>query len=112
MTLPVPNLKSPIGTVKNGFAFLIPPWNSWFQQFTQSAPAVSAVTLTGSPFSFTANANGNLVVSGGTISAIDLTRGTTTISLSIVTPLLIPVSIGDTITITYTVLPTLQFLGA
>lgn len=110
-TLPVPNLLSPL---VNAAGKLIPPWNSWFQQFSQAAPAVAAITVGGSPFSYTANSNGNLIVSGGTVSLITLTRGTDTIIIatSTATPRIVPISIGDTITVTYSVLPTLQFLGA
>ena len=109
MTLPVPNLQAPL---VNKLGRLIPPWNSWFQQFTQPAPAVVSVTLTGSTFSYQANANGNLIISSGTVSAISLTRGTTTIALSTTRPLIVPISISDIVNITYTVAPTVQFLGA
>jgi len=108
MTLPVPNLNSPL---VNKIGKLVPPWNNWFQQFSQQAPAVAAVTVGTSPFSYTANVDGRLIISGGTVSAIDLVRGTVTISLSTVRPLIIPISIGDTVSIIYTVLPTVQFLG-
>jgi len=115
MTQPVLNLNSPIAEVRKGAngllkAFLIPPWNSFFQQFTQPAPAVAAVALDGSPFTFTPNSNGNLIVTGGTISNISLMRGTVTINLT--GERVIPLAINDTVSITYSVVPTLQFLGA
>ena len=109
MTLPLPNLTS---ALVDKLGKLVPPWNSWFQQFSQPAPAVQAITLSGSPFSYTANNNGTLIVSGGTVSAISLVRGAVSIPLSTVRPIAVPISIGDIITITYTVVPTVQFLGA
>lgn len=114
MTQPVLNLISPIAEVKQQggklLAFLIPPWNSFFQQFTQPAPQVMAVALTGSPFTFTPNSNGNLIVTGGTISNISLVRGADTINLT--GQRVIPLAINDSAIITYSVAPTLQFLGA
>lgn len=82
---------------------IIPPWNSWFQQFTQIAPASIDVSTTNP---FTANAMGTLIIQGAT--TVTLTRGTTVINLS--TQEIIPISIGDTIS--WTGVPTLvQFLG-
>jgi hypothetical protein len=111
MTRPVPNLQAQL---VNKLGFLIPPWNSFFQQLVQQAPEVAAITVGASPFSYTANANGNLIISGGTVSVIDLIRGTVTILIATSTaiPRIVPISIGDTVKVTYSVLPTLQFLGA
>ena len=108
-TLPVPNQQSAIANVKGpngkviGQAFLIPPWNSWFQQFSQKAPAVADVAT---PSPFTANANGTLILTAAT--TIALTRGTVTIDLT--GQRIIPISIGDSIS--WTGPATLQFLGA
>ncbi len=112
MTSPVPNLQAALVAIRENKGFLIPPWNSFFQQLTQRAPKVVNVNVTGSPFSYTANANGNLIISGGIVSAITLIRGLVSIPLSTVRPLIIPISIGDTVKITFTGTPTLQFLGA
>lgn len=111
MTNPVPNLTSPL---VDKLGKLLPPWNSWFQQFSQAAPAVANVIVGASPFSYTANANGSLIVSGGNVSLITLTRGTDTITIATSTAntVIIPISIGDTVEVTYTVIPTMQFLGA
>ena len=111
MTNPVPNLTAPL---VDRLGRLLPPWNSFFQQLVQKAPAVANVVVGISPFSYTANANGNLIVSGGTVSLITLTRGTITITIATSTanPVIVPISIGDTVAVTYTVLPTMQFLGA
>lgn len=117
--LPVPSLSSALVKVTDGRGniigkgYVIPPWNSWFQQFSQSAPSVATIAVGVSPFSYTANSNGNLIISGGTVSNISLIRGTTTIVIATSTaiPRIVPISIGDTVRVTYTVLPTLQFLG-
>lgn len=94
MTQLVPNTQSPIVTVTDskgnviGTGKLIPPWNSFFQQFTQAAPAAVKAT---SPY--TPNVKGALILTGA--SAISLTRGSVTISLT--GQRIIPLSIGDTV---------------
>jgi len=103
MTLPVPNMQAAIARVKGGVAFIIPPWNSFFQQFVQPAPAVASVTT--SPF--TANANGTVIFTGGA-PVITLTRGTDNIVLT--GQRIIPISVGDTVT--WVGATTVQFLGA
>lgn len=99
MTLPVPNLRSAL-VDKEGK--IIPPWNSFFQQFVQPAPAVASVGT--SPF--TANANGTVILTGAT--TVTLTRGSVAISLT--GQRVIPISVGDTVS--WTGAATVQFLGA
>lgn len=89
---------------------IIQPFISYLQQFTIAPPAFASVIVGSSPFSYTAKEPGNLYISGGTVSAITLTRGNDTITLSTTRPLLIPVAIEDTVLITYTVLPNLKFI--
>lgn len=100
MTLPVPNLTAPL---VDKLGKLIPPWNSWFQQFSQKAPTV--VTVSTSPF--TANSNGTVIFTGGA-PAITLIRGT--VSIVLTGQRIIPISISDTIV--WVGATTVQFLGA
>lgn len=105
MTSPVPNLQAAIVNIRGGLGFLVPPWNSFFQQFTQPAPAVANINVGASPF--TANAKGTLIIKGAT--TITLTRGGAIISLT--GQIIIPISINDTVS--WTGVPTsIQFLGA
>jgi hypothetical protein len=97
-TNPVFNLNSPL---VNKLGKIIPPWNSFFQQFTQKAPAVANVTQN----PFTANAIGKLILTGAT--GITLTRGSVNIDLTGVR--IIPISIGDTVS--WSGNATAQFLG-
>jgi hypothetical protein len=100
MTNPVINLSSPLVDPKTGK--VVPPWNSFFQQFTQDAPAVSSITQN----PFTANAIGKVIILGAT--TITLTRGNTSTIISGVK--IIPISIGDTVS--WTGAPTsVQFWG-
>lgn len=114
--LPLPNMRAPLVSVKDNNGkelykgYILDPWNSYLQQFGQVAPTSAPVTGP-SPFSYTANTKGNFIVIGGTVSVITLTRGTTSFNLT--GEKIIPISIGDTITITYSVVPTtMTFLGA
>jgi hypothetical protein len=86
VTNPVVNLGSPL-VDKSGK--IIPPWNSFFQQFTQDAPAVSSITKN----PFTPNAIGKVILTGAT--KITLSRGTVDIDLT--GQQIIPMSIGDTV---------------
>lgn len=109
MTQPVPSTNAQVLNTKGGFTTV---WLRFFQQFVTAPPAVADVSVGASPFSITANDNGTMVVSGGTVSLIQLIRGSTTITIATSTaiPRLVPISIGDTLKVTYTVLPTIQFV--
>lgn len=84
----------------------------YFTQFTIPPPPFLDVTPDGSPFEYVALEPGNLFVTGGTVSAITLTRGSDTITLfpNTTTPRLVPVAVSDSVTITYTVIPTVKFI--
>jgi len=111
-TRPVPNLTSPIGASADGKTkmFLIAPWIQFFQQFVQKAAAVIGLNVTASPFSYTPNQLGHVVITGGNVTQLLLMRGD--VSINITGQKIIPMSIGDTIEVTYSVLPTIQFLGS
>ncbi len=100
MTLPVPNLNSPL---VDRLGRLIPPWNTWFSQFSREAPAVVDFSSTNP---LTANANGTVILTGA--ATVTLTRGT--VSINLTGQRIIPVSICDTIY--WTGGATVQFLGA
>lgn len=99
-TLPVPNLQSPL---VNKLGRIIPPWNSWFQAFTQQAPAVVDYTTTNP---LTVNSIGTVIITGA--ASITLTRGTASFNLT--GEKIIPVSIGDTVS--WTGGATVKFLGS
>lgn len=81
---------------------IIPPWNSFFQQFTQNASAASIPPA--SPF--TSNTQGNLIFTTGA-PAITLERGPLVLTLT--GQKIIPVSVGDTVT--WVGAATVHFLG-
>lgn len=107
----VPNLLAPL---VDKMGKVIPPWNSFFQQFTQKAPATVEITVGASPFSYQANVIGTVIVRGGTVSSIVLIRGDVTIANPVIDftgALSVLVSIGDIVKITYSSIPTIKFLA-
>jgi hypothetical protein len=85
-------------------------WYQWAVRISQlsaespmMAPAVGA-----SPFTFTAGTIGHMFVTGGTVSSIVLTRSGTSITCQ--ANQFIPMAAGDTITVTYSVAPTMTFV--
>lgn len=91
---------------------IVQPWIAYLQQFTIAPPAFLDITVSGSPFAYEAKEPGNLFISGGTVSNISLTRGADTIIVapSTANPRMIPVAVNDTVTVTYTVIPTIKFI--
>jgi hypothetical protein len=80
-----------------------------FVAFAGAGAAIVPVTVGASPFAYTATTGGTLAISGGTVSAVTLTRGTTTVPVS---PASVPARNGDVVTITYTAAPTVNFIPA
>jgi|SRR5215831_1368802 len=106
----LPSAETPMTDPKTGR--IASAWYSFFAMMGAEAPTFEPVTLGPSPFSYQASAPGSLIVRGGTVSAITLTRQRDTITITGV--IAVPMSLGDIAKITYTVAPTVTFvpLGA
>jgi hypothetical protein len=74
-----------------------------------SAQPVSAITPGASPYTYTAPFNGQVSVTGGTVSQIQLIRQSTTVATGL-TAGLIMVSRLDQVVVTYTGTPTMVFI--
>jgi len=87
-------------------------WYRYFQDLDNGVPHGGEVTVTvgASPFTYTAPLAGNLLVKGGTVSAVQLTRTATV--LTGLTAGFFPLAAADQLTITYTGLPTMVFYPA
>lgn len=72
--------------------------------------AIAAITPGASPYTYTAAAAGSVVVTGGTVSNIQLKRGSTTIAIASASPGVVPVSAGDQVITTYSAAPTMNFV--
>lgn len=86
---------------------ILKPWIQYLQQFTQAPPNIINLTVSSSPFSYTAKETGFVYIIGGSVSAINLIRGSISI---VVTGSLIPTAVNDTVQVTYSVLPTIKFI--
>ena len=71
--------------------------------------AVSALTVGASPYAYTAASRGSVAVSGGTVSALTITRGGVVVPTGEVAGM-VPVMNGDIVTVTYTAAPTMNFI--
>jgi hypothetical protein len=90
---------------------LTPEWHRFLTKEASPPKASQPKTASGSPMSFTATERGSLLVHGGSISSITLTRGRVTHNTG-VTGGFIPLGNGDEVTITYTVAPEVHFLAS
>lgn len=88
---------------------LDPAWRNFFAAMVAQPGPIDAVVVGASPFAYTASESGHLHVTGGTVSAITLTRAGTVLATGM-TSGFIPVSLGDVVAVTYSVKPTLNFV--
>lgn len=95
MTLPIVNLKSALVNAKG---FILQPWITFFQQFTQAPSKATSVTSN----NYVAAEPGILAVVGAT--TVTLTRGSLSVTI---TDQLILVAIKDTVS--WTGAPTVTF---
>lgn len=78
-----------------------------FVAFAGTGSAIVPVTVSASPFTYTATAGGALAISGGTVSGVTLTRAGVSVPVAVGT---IPLRNGDAVAITYTATPTVNFI--
>ena len=100
----VPSSAEPIG---QGGILVTPVWLRFFNNLVGSPLPILPISLTASPFAYTAAARGFVTISGGTVSNVTLTRANTMIPVSGST---VPVMNGDIVTVAYSVAPTLSFV--
>ena len=83
-------------------------WYMFFKGLVpgKSTPEVSII-VGSSPFAYTSTDDGFVVVTGGTVSSITLTRSSTAQSVGTSTGRAIPIGKGDILTVTYSGLPTM-----
>jgi hypothetical protein len=74
-----------------------------------SGADAAVIAVGASPFSYTAAAIGAVLVSGGTVSALELGRNGAFTNVGAVAGA-VPVSEGDIVRVTYTVAPTMTFV--
>lgn len=107
-TFGIPDRGQPFVNPKTGL--LTEGWARFLvrlQQLTAERP-VMPVSPGASPYSFTATTIGDLLVRGGTVSGVVLTRGATSVTCP--TSGFVPMAAEDVVTVTYSVVPTITFV--
>lgn len=84
------------------------PWVLWLAQFAQQPGAITTALVGASPWTFTASTKGDLVLSGGTVTTVTLTRGGTTAPFG--TQRTVPMANNDVATVTYSGALTASFI--
>jgi 3D (Asp-Asp-Asp) domain-containing protein len=84
-------------------------WFRFLQQLVNQPAASAAITVSASPFTYTASFPGNVVINGGTVTGLSVSRGTTSVTVA-TTQKIIPLGQGDSVVVTYSVLPTMTWL--
>lgn len=106
-----PNWSSPLVDPSTGIVSTT--WMRFFASLFGGSPAAitpADLSNAASPFSYTASAQGFLVVQGGTVSQITLTRArVANLDMGVIAGP-IPMDNGDVVTITYTVAPNVTFI--
>jgi len=69
---------------------------------------IAPVAVSASPFTYQATTIGDLLVRGGTVSAVTLVRGNDSVSCP--TSGFVPMAANDSVIVTYSVLPTVTFV--
>lgn len=87
-------------------------WYRFWQNIWQGVPPAleTILAVTASPFTYNASRKGFLIVQGGTVSLIQWSRTAGTNRTTGATQGIFPVSAGDNLIITYTVIPTVTFV--
>lgn len=89
------------------------PNDTWYQFWVRLAQLsaerpIEAVSLGVSPYVYTARTIGHVFVTGGTVASITLERSSVTLACP--SGVFIPVAANDTVTVDYSVLPTMTFV--
>lgn len=86
-------------------------WVLWFKSLVrESKDLPDTITVAASPFSYKALRDGMVVIHGGTISTISMTRAGWNLTLG-ATANPIPVRLGDVITVVYSSAPNMAFVA-
>jgi hypothetical protein len=104
--LTTPTYETPLAVKGNTHS----AWYRWFTGIAKGTPpsAEAMLTLGASPYAYTAPSKGFVIIRGGTVTAVQFTRSVTTLTGQ--TQGVFPLSQGDVLTITYSVLPTVTWV--
>lgn len=104
MTTKVPAARQPISDDQSNATR---PWFLFFTSISPSEEAPQVLTVSASPFTYQAPAAGTVFIVGGTVSAQVYKRGSNSFPF---TGTVVPVSQGDSVIVTYSVVPVMTFV--
>lgn len=87
------------------------PWHRYLTKSSVAPQAAEVVTLPASPASYEAPSAGFVLIGGGSVSGVTLTRGRVSVATGVVGGF-IPVGAGDSVTITYSAAPEVHFFAS
>lgn len=87
-------------------------WYTFWLGLLQGQPVgvPQSVVPGASPFSYVASVGGSAIVNGGTVSKVEVSRDGVTFFVTGQTAGMFPLSMGDTLRVTYSGVPTATFL--
>ena len=87
-------------------------WYSFWAGLFSGQPTapVSAISVGASPFSYTATVGGSVVINAGTVSQVQVSRDGLTFFTTGMTTGMFPVSQGDILKVTWSVVPTMTLI--
>jgi hypothetical protein len=87
-------------------------WRRWVHDTEVGTPPTNEtkVLVTASPFSYQAPSRGMAIISGGSVSQVAFSRTTGMSYVTGQTSGMFPVSLGDTLTVTYSGVPSFVFV--
>lgn len=104
---PFPSVLTPI-VDKDGR--VTPSWQSFFASLVSVPSAIEAIAVGASPFDYAASFPGTVLIVGGTVSAVALTRGRVSINPTGLIAGFFPVGLQDVLTVTWSGLPAMYFI--
>ncbi len=110
MALQIPAPRQPVVEAVGGSTIFTRPWFLFLQGLYGSRTAPSAASVGVSPYSYVASDFGIVAVTGGTVSLIELGRNGVFVDTGFISGT-VSVSPSDVVRVTYSVTPTVTFIG-
>jgi len=105
-----PNAPSWAVPILDGSGQMSQPWFGYLSQLGGVPGPIRPVTVVESPFTYKAPYNGSLAISGGTVSAVTISRARVSNVPLGLTSGCVAVAANDLVTIVYSAVPTINFI--
>lgn len=106
-TVPMPSVTSPLVDPKTGM--VQEAWQRFFLSLISPPSPLVPITVGASPFDYQRGIAGNVLVVGGTVTAVHLIRGRDDVDAGLIAGFF-PLGHNDTLRVTYAVAPDMYFI--